>query len=393
MSSLDKQAKPIVLIVGAGLGGLMLGALLEKCSISYLIIERAPIVKPLGSAISVGCGLIPAFQQLGIFEKLVPLANRPTTSFVYQEPRGYLYSLDWSAINELYQIKSAKLDMFTSTFYFQSGGHGSRIVSRPLLYGLLLDLIPSQKILFTKRVQAIDEKDNRTQSLDPEKYPEVKAIGQLFVTTLGSNKPYSWVLFATSNQSISWMVVEHLDKYTNKTAERDRAGDDANSEWGPNAAQAACDKTRQFAIPFGVGEKTLGDLYDQTPKELISKVSLEEKVFETWFSGRIVLLRDDMTFTDFLPAAAGQGAVTSMHDAIALANLLYSLPSNTNEAIETCLREYQGERIIPAISAYKSSQMIAKVMEKGIVGRLTLYISKYLPAWIWNNFVLKPGCI
>lgn len=44
--------KPTVLIVGAGLGGLMLGALLEKADISYVIFERSSYVKPLGKFIT-----------------------------------------------------------------------------------------------------------------------------------------------------------------------------------------------------------------------------------------------------------------------------------------------------------------------------------------------------
>lgn len=40
--------KPTVLIVGAGLGGLLFGALLEKADIPYTIFERAATVKPLG---------------------------------------------------------------------------------------------------------------------------------------------------------------------------------------------------------------------------------------------------------------------------------------------------------------------------------------------------------
>lgn len=43
--------KPTVLIVGAGLGGLMLGALLEKSGVPYTIFERAATVKPLGMLI------------------------------------------------------------------------------------------------------------------------------------------------------------------------------------------------------------------------------------------------------------------------------------------------------------------------------------------------------
>lgn len=38
----------MVLIVGAGLGGLLLGALLEKAGVPYNIFERATVVKPLG---------------------------------------------------------------------------------------------------------------------------------------------------------------------------------------------------------------------------------------------------------------------------------------------------------------------------------------------------------
>jgi cation diffusion facilitator CzcD-associated flavoprotein CzcO len=40
--------RPKVLIVGAGLGGLTLGAILQKTDIPYEIFERAPLVKPLG---------------------------------------------------------------------------------------------------------------------------------------------------------------------------------------------------------------------------------------------------------------------------------------------------------------------------------------------------------
>lgn len=69
-----------------------------------------------------------------------------------------------------------------------------------------------------------------------------------------------------------------------------------NSEWGHHAAKQMCDETRHLQTPVKVGDKymTLGDFYDRTPQELISKVMLEEKVFETWYHGRTVLLGDGM---------------------------------------------------------------------------------------------------
>lgn len=44
----DEVKKPSVPIVGAGLGGVLLGALLEKAYIPYTIFERSSSVKPLG---------------------------------------------------------------------------------------------------------------------------------------------------------------------------------------------------------------------------------------------------------------------------------------------------------------------------------------------------------
>lgn len=42
------EEKPHILIVGAGIGGLMLAILLEQINIPYQIFERASEVKPLG---------------------------------------------------------------------------------------------------------------------------------------------------------------------------------------------------------------------------------------------------------------------------------------------------------------------------------------------------------
>lgn len=70
-----------------------------------------------------------------------------------------------------------------------------------------------------------------------------------------------------------------------------------NSEWGPEAAQAMCEQVKDFPVISGRAEGvTIGDLIDWSPKEMISKVMLEEKVFETWFDCRTVLIGDG-TFT------------------------------------------------------------------------------------------------
>ena len=47
--TLPPRPRPKVLIIGAGLGGLMLGILLDKIDVPYHIYERAFEVKPLGT--------------------------------------------------------------------------------------------------------------------------------------------------------------------------------------------------------------------------------------------------------------------------------------------------------------------------------------------------------
>lgn len=61
-----------------------------------------------------------------------------------------------------------------------------------------------------------------------------------------------------------------------------------------------CELSRDFPVISG-GDKlvTMGDLIDWTPKDLITKVMLEEKVFETWYDGRVVLIGDGKRLLSF----------------------------------------------------------------------------------------------
>ncbi|KAF9084596.1 hypothetical protein BGX23_010402 [Mortierella sp. AD031] len=408
------DAQPTVLIVGAGLGGIMLGALLEKADIPYTIFERASSVKALGSALSIGANLLPVFEQLSIYDEFVAMSRPIKYSQLVREP-------SFEVLNTIHMENWEELS-----------GYPGYIVARPLLYDLVLKQIPSHKIHFGKRVLNTSEKEDRvsvqtadnsiyegdilvgadgaysavrqrlyerlrtegtlpksdqedlpfsctclvgqTRELDPKDFPQITDPISHYAT-LGADKPYTWVLFNTAQKTICWMVLHHLDNTTSKAAQEQRFRNSDNSEWGPYAAQSMCDETRDFPIPFGNGKMTLGDMYDRTPKELISKVMLEEKVFKTWFSDRTVLL--------------GDGAVTSMQDAIALANLIYALPSNTSKDIQQMFSEYKAERLPPVMEANKSSVSLAKSLEKGMGGSIALWVQAHLPQWLWKTIWSK----
>ncbi|KAF9346620.1 hypothetical protein BGX26_001862, partial [Mortierella sp. AD094] len=267
--------KPKVLIVGAGIGGLTLGAILEKANIPYEIFEKASALKPLGSAISVGppaYSQIPMLIQLGILDQLetkgIPLGK----STLYSEKEGSTLQLDFVA---------GAPEKF---------GWPNYIISRPNLHNILLSLVPPERIHLNKRVLShvetgvgiiIRTSDNMThegnilvgadgtysavrQSLyehmdkngllpssdgEPFKCSTICLVGQTRPfepkgyhsddndkectneCILLDGKPVFITTLITSEKTICWKVFEYLDQETSKTTNNFRC-----SEWGPEAA-------------------------------------------------------------------------------------------------------------------------------------------------------------
>ncbi|KAG9071679.1 hypothetical protein KI688_005892 [Linnemannia hyalina] len=391
MSATVATPRPTVLIVGAGLGGVVLGALLERANIPYAIFERASTVKPLGSAMSLAGQMMYLFRQLGIDEKFVAMSKYsrfgnfrhedgtpiPPADFIAMEE--YKRILTIKEVDDKVKIQAADNSVYEGDILV--GADGAYSAVRQQLYNRL------------KKEGTLPKSDHedlpfsctclvgQTDPLDLEEYPELKNPKEPFVTTFARDKPFTWTIFSTKQNTLCFMVLEHLSNKTSRAAQEQRFRNTDNSEWGPHAAQAMCDQTRDLSISFGGGKKTLGDIYDKTPKERVVKVMLEEKVFKTWSSGRTVLLGDACHKVN---PSAGVGAITAMHDAIALANLIYALPSNTSEEITKTFKEYRDERYPPAIEAYNNSLLMSKLLKGGITGAIASFMKNNMPNWLWR---------
>ncbi|KAK3814505.1 MAG: hypothetical protein J3R72DRAFT_529880 [Linnemannia gamsii] len=422
--------KPTVLIVGAGLGGLTLGALLEKQGVPYTIFERASTIKAFGSAMSIGPTLLPLFEQLGIYDELVSLGKYLTHMTDYSETSQGLKPfppMDMRPVEEL-------------------SGYAYHILARPNLHALLLKLVPAHKIHFGHRVLNISEKDDKailtlsnsetfegdiivgadgaysavrqrmyeqlkatgdlpisdyeelpfsvtclvgqTRVLDPKDFPVVAQPDCHFATHHGKDKPFSWHTFNTSQGTLCWTVLHHLSKKSSKEAMEQRFMDTNNSEWGAHTAQDMCEETKGFPILLGGGKMgTMGDLFEKTPAELITKVMLEEKVFNAWYYRRFVLMGDAC---HKLNPAGGHGAMAAMHDAIAIANLIYAMPTKTSSDVTKVFEEYYKERHPAALESFNFSKQAGKRSEKSIIGAVMTYIMTHLPMWLWRMFLARP---
>ncbi|KAG0375840.1 hypothetical protein BGX24_008599 [Mortierella sp. AD032] len=409
--------RPKVLIVGGGIGGLTLGAILQKSDTPFEIFERTPEVKPLGSITSLSGAAAPLLKQLGIWDEFYALTRELSKVQVVVAPdleTQFAVSAPDNAIERY--------------------GAENRVLPRPKLHELLLRQIPKDRVHFGKKVLSTQQggngvsirctdgteyegdilvgsdgaysavrqnlyaqlrKENKlpasdglplpflnvclvgqTRRLTLEEFPDLAKTESQFKNILSKDKPYAWATFTTEQMTICYAVTQYLTAETSKDNDSFR-----NSEWGSEAAQAMCNEVRDFPIVSGRKEQlTMGDLFDWTPKEMISKVMLEEKVFKTWSNTRTVLMGD--ACHKFNPSG-GSGAVNAIHDAIVLANYIHALPDHPiAQEIETAFVAYKKERIDHVERAFTASQAFRNMVDSGWKARLMRYLAKSMPSWV-----------
>ncbi|KAF9118866.1 hypothetical protein BGW39_000798 [Mortierella sp. 14UC] len=373
------NSKLHVLISGAGIAGLVLAILLEHLEISYEIIERCREMKPLGSVMCLNANVLPVFEQLGLTKEIMA-ASKPIREF------------------NLFRGSMKRLGQYSDYNAIERDGYERLVLSRPKLHQILMSKVPSEKIHMGKKVKALNQSDDgvglrctdktefygdilvgadgaysairqslyfqlKQEGLLPE--ADMRTMGKGFVCLVGvttaldpslfsgvegkyssgsimisDNTPYTWSTFTVPDNKICWNVIIQLSTQESEEAQF------RSSEWGPETSDRIMSEVGEYRTPFG----QLGDLIQQTPRDLISQVFLEDILYETWAHGRVALIGD------------GQGAVNAIQDAVILANCLYEIkPNPTHENLARALQTYRDERYSHVKTQHSVSQLSAKV--------------------------------
>ncbi|KAF9201534.1 hypothetical protein BGZ49_008229 [Haplosporangium sp. Z 27] len=403
---------PIVLIVGGGLGGLMLAAILETANIPYHVFERATELRPLGSAIALSGNIFPVFEQLGIYEEL-RAKSLPHLTIDY------------------YNTKLKSLGCLDSKTHKVACGRDVLVIARPRLYEILHRLVPNHKISMGKKVLRTNEENGKVavfcsdnsvyycsvlvgadgaysavrQSMykhaekegglplsdkeelsigyitmvgiasppNPEKYSELSDDHSHFRVVIGDGKDSASLSFMTApNNKICWGLQVQVPEIEAKELHF------RNSEWGPESIDCMLEQFEDFPCAFG---GTMKEICNATPRNLISKVFLEEKLFKTWYHGRSVLIGD--ACHKMLPGA-GQGAVMAMKDSVVLANCLYSMRDHSAKSVKSAFTSYYRQRYPEAEIMSKGSSFFSKIMfgQKWFDRILRHLFLNYLPDWM-----------
>ncbi|KAG0320576.1 hypothetical protein BGZ97_013194 [Linnemannia gamsii] len=324
----QKHPNPRVIVVGAGIGGLMMGLLLGKAGITYQIFERASKVKALGALMSINANILPVFEQLGLLKEVENISLRNNGSTMFN-----------SKLKEIGQVGMPN--------YMELTGYDFLVFSRPELYDILLRQIPEDRISFNKRILSMRRSAGGTRIYcsDNSIYEGdivIGADGAYSAVRQNMHKMMEADGVIAPDHDINDMAIPVMVQIKDQAEAKEQRF--RNSEWGPEANNSLIDDVKDFRITFG---GTLGDMIEATPKDRISKVMLEEKLFETWHYRNVVLI--------------GDGAVNAMQDAVVLANCLYDLTDLSPESLSAAFEDYRSQRFKEAKKQVTNSKINARI--------------------------------
>ncbi|KAF8932597.1 hypothetical protein BGZ58_006907 [Dissophora ornata] len=388
----SNTALPKVLIVGAGLSGIMTGILLDRAGIPFDIYERAPEIKPIGSTMAFNANILPVFEQLGLLDEALKISKPCNGMTIHDGDMNVMGTIDMSQ-------------------YRARTGYDMILFARPDMYRLLLSQLPEGRLHLNKKIVSTEQdaaassgvtircadgteyhgdilvgadgayskvrqcmyEDMIEKDVLPESDKEELSIGHVcmvgmtrpfedgtfeeafqekctrFERIIQQGTPHSWSTATVPGNRVCWLMTTQLGAATSasSSASKDaatRTGAFKNIEWGPEANEAVIKEVRDFPCALG---GTMGDLIEATPKDMISRVFLEEKLFETWYFGRTVLV--------------GDGAINALQDAVVLVNAIVDIVSPTSENIAEAFEEYRDQRFPQAKYQMDKAKVLATI--------------------------------
>ncbi|KAF8985395.1 hypothetical protein BGZ46_004507 [Entomortierella lignicola] len=166
-----------------------------------------------------------------------------------------------------------------------------------------------------------------------------------------ANTAQLWGIVALPNNEVSWNINIQL---TEKEASSQRSN---GTNWTMEANTGLLKKLSDLPSPWG---GSMGDLINMTPLELRSKAIVEEKLFETWYHSRTVLIGDAR---HKMLVTSGLGTVNAIQDAVVLSNCIYDMPDSSPRSIGMAFQEYFEQRYQHAKKVFKSSHVLSGIIK------------------------------
>ncbi|RDA84065.1 hypothetical protein CP532_0771 [Ophiocordyceps camponoti-leonardi (nom. inval.)] len=376
-----------VVIVGAGVSGLIMAHALHKAGIDYIVVEKyASVVFPTGNVMTLWPGSQRILYQLGLLERLQGISTRAVRSVVNQDREGRLLST-----------------ISTSALLLK---HGANMVmtERATLIKLLYEALPDKsKILTGRPVVGVRHEAGRVHVSFPDGLSET---GDLVIGADGVNSvvrsamsvfrawKHIWCLsprdprldFALSSFGDCRCSIMTLQPETVGFGLLWRIGSDEMRRKARYTADDADELVASVASLPVHEDVVIDDLWKTRIRG--SAGDVEVSCHKGWHHGRIVLVGDAAHRVTLL---TGLGGNLCMESAAVLANALHeavivAAEKGGNESrlsesdLETALTRYQKRQLPRALNTCRIANFVERLQARD--GLWMSFAGRYLSPWL-----------
>ena len=152
-----------VIVVGAGVAGLVLAHAMEKANIDYVLVDKGVVAPPWGSSITIHPHGARILHQIGCLDAVESIC-KPMKIFYNRSPDGKSFLQDhfFDAIKSRYgAFRSTTVGIELELMTWDRNGYTTLTLERRAYLQALYDQLPSKsKVLESKRVSDIVEDDD-----------------------------------------------------------------------------------------------------------------------------------------------------------------------------------------------------------------------------------------
>ncbi|KAG0050431.1 hypothetical protein BGZ83_004807 [Gryganskiella cystojenkinii] len=220
--------------------------------------------------------------------------------------------------------------------------------------------------------------------LDPSLYPAAHEETSEFKVIHSKDVPYSFWYVPIVDDRVAWVLSCHTSTpklqyhaYSDKHSGSSTSNQGEPATPMPTILHRSSSSNTKIANDWSVpavdfektykellegqcplGQGTVRDFLKTTPRDRISGVDIQERLYKTWYSGRIVLV-GDAAHQNLV--VGGQGAIQCLLDGVCLVNLLYDMEYNTPDEISRAFKKYHARRSVVAKSSIGEASNVDKV--------------------------------
>lgn len=394
-----------VLIVGGGIGGLTLAAILRRINISCKVLERSDVHTPVGAGISLAPNGLKVLDQLGIYDKIESVAQPLHNLNIYRNDKLWS-TLNWDILKTKfgYHVMSMERHHFQRLLHEAAGGdelveYGVKVVDvvdNPSedAVKVILDSGKEYRAKLVVGADGIRSIVRRCLARDEgmKEANTIKFTGRVHMS--GITKPLEhlntshlgtahWMLYDNATLT-TWPCINNQQWFIGVAKTKDAVPTD-RSVWKNCDENTINDVYGDEFHPFSESGK-MREIIGKNERILASNV-FQEVEFPSMARGRVCLVGDA---AHAMTSAFGQGGMMAIEDAATLGNLIDANRKNLDNPA-SFLREYsdvRGKRVEDVVKfSFRFIVLHSAALPFGIGGFLRWFAYACVPAFIWHWYL------